>query len=302
MSDQYALGSRGNKWRSAKANVQTAYASTLSENVGAFRSSSFDSAVEGQCPCCLKRGINEPAHQTRQLDLSDLNEGQIGSTNLAEMYLVCPNGAHTNCCHPIGLSRIRFKFKKHGLIELAVSATCMSCHYGGERPEILIVQGSPGELCEVNSKKCCRNPKIKLSSATVTFTLTSTPTEASKANTIAASINRPFSSHLLNHGRRECSYLTTHAEIITRSSGFKPEGILKGSIAAWAMSMEARLHNERGVPKMIDGGLTASLQSIGALGHIKPEAFISLKTALEGLLHRRSSSRHRRSRIGTNAS
>ncbi len=68
-----------------------------------------------------------------------------------------------------------------------------------------------------------------------------------------------------------CSYLRDHAADIAHNIGYESTGIQKGSFAAEGMSREARACGG-GVPKMVDGGVSASLQSIGATGYIKPAA------------------------------
>ncbi|KAJ1410930.1 hypothetical protein B484DRAFT_402778 [Ochromonadaceae sp. CCMP2298] len=96
-------------------------------------------------------------------------------------------------------------------------------------------------------------------------------------------------------------------------SGYEPRGIVKGSPAAKAQSMEAKAHGGAvpkggvtaalqsgssgntkgspgakgmskeakeeggGVPKMRKGGVTATIQSIGDAGYIKPAALEALK-------------------------
>ena len=72
--------------------------------------------------------------------------------------------------------------------------------------------------------------------------------------------------------------LRKKAPDIANYLGFGPQcfdepcgGIARGSVAAWAMSVEARAHKGK-VPPMMAGGVTAALQSIGSLRSIKPEA------------------------------
>jgi len=65
--------------------------------------------------------------------------------------------------------------------------------------------------------------------------------------------------------------LRARAPAIVNSLGYYCNGISKGSRAAKGHSMEARA-NGGGVPSMLEGGITASLQSIGATGRIKPSA------------------------------
>ena len=76
-----------------------------------------------------------------------------------------------------------------------------------------------------------------------------------------------------------CSMLRANAPKIAYQLGYTGGGITKGSFAAKGMSMEAKAHGG-GVPSMTDGGISASLQSIGAVGYIKPEAEESISTAL----------------------
>ncbi len=80
-------------------------------------------------------------------------------------------------------------------------------------------------------------------------------------------------------GSVSCRELQAAAPYLANQIGWEKGGILKYSIAAKAMSTEARAYGG-GVPKMSDGGVSASLQSIGATGYVKPMAATSLRTAL----------------------
>ncbi len=80
-------------------------------------------------------------------------------------------------------------------------------------------------------------------------------------------------------GSVSCRELQAAAPRLAHQAGWESGGILKSSIAAQAMSMEARAHGG-GVPKMCNGGVSASLQSIGATGYVKPTAAKSLGIAL----------------------
>jgi len=75
----------------------------------------------------------------------------------------------------------------------------------------------------------------------------------------------------LNVERISCQQLLSRGPELARHLGYSSEGIEKDSWAARGMSVEARSHGG-GVPSMQYGGVTASLQSIGATGMIKPEA------------------------------
>ena len=79
-------------------------------------------------------------------------------------------------------------------------------------------------------------------------------------------------SHLTFRGSR--------VPYLAQGMGYTSSGIQKGWYAARGMSLEAKFYGG-GVPKMAHGGITASLQSIGATGHIKPAAYNSLSHALE---------------------
>ena len=76
-----------------------------------------------------------------------------------------------------------------------------------------------------------------------------------------------------------CSTLRANAPEIAHQLGYSAGGISKGSFAAQGMSMEAKAHGG-GVPSMTNGGISASLQSVGAVGFIKPEAEESISAAL----------------------
>ena len=66
---------------------------------------------------------------------------------------------------------------------------------------------------------------------------------------------------------------------IAHRMGYTPAGVSKGSLASKGMGIEARA-NDGGVPKMGDGGITASMQSIGATCDIKPQAAASIQAGL----------------------
>lgn len=76
-----------------------------------------------------------------------------------------------------------------------------------------------------------------------------------------------------------CREMVARGPEICNSMGYTTYGIQKSSLAADGMSIEARA-NGGGVPKMRNGGITASLQSIGAAGYIKPEAAASIHDGL----------------------
>ena len=83
----------------------------------------------------------------------------------------------------------------------------------------------------------------------------------------------------LNVDRISCLQLMSRAPEIAHHLGYAPGGIQKGSRASMGMSREARAFGG-GVPSMELGGVTASLQSIGASGTIKPEAKRAIAAAL----------------------
>jgi hypothetical protein len=68
-----------------------------------------------------------------------------------------------------------------------------------------------------------------------------------------------------------CRQLLQRGVELAQHLGYKTEGIKKGSYAARGMSLEARACGG-GVYGLQQGGVTASLQSIGANGYIKPQA------------------------------
>ena len=72
-----------------------------------------------------------------------------------------------------------------------------------------------------------------------------------------------------------CGQLIRRGVELAQHLGYRTGGIHKGSLAAQGMSIEARDHGG-GVPGLKDGGVTASLQSIGASGYVKPEAKANL--------------------------
>ncbi|KAJ8611136.1 hypothetical protein CTAYLR_003541 [Chrysophaeum taylorii] len=78
-----------------------------------------------------------------------------------------------------------------------------------------------------------------------------------------------------------CSGIVERGPSIAQSMGYGTygTGIVKGSLAAEGMRIEAKA-NGGGVPAMKKSGVTASLQSIGDTGRIKPAAAKSLNKAL----------------------
>ncbi|KAK3278915.1 hypothetical protein CYMTET_13179 [Cymbomonas tetramitiformis] len=66
---------------------------------------------------------------------------------------------------------------------------------------------------------------------------------------------------------------------IAATNGWEPGGIQKGSNAAKFAKAE-RAYNGGSLPKMTEGGVSASFQSIGATGRIKPAAEASLMSAM----------------------
>ena len=78
-------------------------------------------------------------------------------------------------------------------------------------------------------------------------------------------------SAALSLNKFSCNQLVQRGVELAQHLGYNSGGILKGSYAAQGMSIEARACGG-GVYGLKDGGVTASLQSIGANGFIKPEA------------------------------
>ena len=73
-----------------------------------------------------------------------------------------------------------------------------------------------------------------------------------------------------------------HQPALASNLGWKVEGIVKGSFAAKIMSKETRSCGEQGgLRKMKNGGICASLQSIGSTGEIKAQANQNLTTFQE---------------------
>ncbi|CAK9053267.1 unnamed protein product [Durusdinium trenchii] len=79
----------------------------------------------------------------------------------------------------------------------------------------------------------------------------------------------------LSLDRISCSQLMSRGVELAQHLGYKTGGIDKGSPAAQGMSIEAQASGG-GVFGLKDGGVTASLQSIGASGYVKPEAKANL--------------------------
>ena len=76
-----------------------------------------------------------------------------------------------------------------------------------------------------------------------------------------------------------CQELRANGPWFADKMGYTSEGISKYSLAAQGMSIEA-IANGGGVPPMREGGITASLQSIGACGYIKPAAEAAIQDGL----------------------
>ena len=75
----------------------------------------------------------------------------------------------------------------------------------------------------------------------------------------------------LSLDRISCNQLVHRGVEIARHLGYSTAGIEKGSCAAQGMSIEARAFGGQ-IYGLTAGGVTASLQSIGAAGYIKPQA------------------------------
>lgn len=88
--------------------------------------------------------------------------------------------------------------------------------------------------------------------------------------------------------RVSCSQLLSRSVELVRHFGYEEVGIKRDSDAARGMSIEAKASGG-GVKRMRLGGVTASLQSIGATGMVKPEARDAIACAMLrlGLLHGR---------------
>lgn len=83
-----------------------------------------------------------------------------------------------------------------------------------------------------------------------------------------------------------CNQLKSRGIDLAHHLGYLPDGIKKGSQAALAMSIETK-QNGGTIPSVNEGGLIASLQSVGALGLIKAKAVENIRRALrkKGILH-----------------
>lgn len=79
--------------------------------------------------------------------------------------------------------------------------------------------------------------------------------------------------------RISCRDLLARGPELAEYLGYEAGGIRKGSRAALGQSMESCAYGG-GVPSMRRGGVTASLQSIGSTGMIKPEAKDAIAAAL----------------------
>ena len=82
--------------------------------------------------------------------------------------------------------------------------------------------------------------------------------------------------------RISCNQLVHRGVEIVRHLGYSAAGIEKGSLAAEGMSIEARAYGGQ-IHGLAAGGVTASLQSIGANGYIKPQAKENLAEHLRRL-------------------
>lgn len=92
-------------------------------------------------------------------------------------------------------------------------------------------------------------------------------------------------AHTLSLQRVSCEDLISRGPELAEHLGYLPHGIQRDSIAARGMSHEARASGG-GVPSVEEGGVSASLQSIGARGSITPKAQRAIYLALKrmGLL------------------
>ncbi|GAX81436.1 hypothetical protein CEUSTIGMA_g8866.t1 [Chlamydomonas eustigma] len=95
------------------------------------------------------------------------------------------------------------------------------------------------------------------------------------------------SSNLMQLTQSEIKAIEAMAPIMAQSLGYGPSGIVKRSLGAQGMQKERQ---ELGyVPSMKEGGVSASLQSIGATGRVKPAAARALAAALYRNAHLQSS-------------
>lgn len=89
----------------------------------------------------------------------------------------------------------------------------------------------------------------------------------------------------LGLSRISCSQLQSRGVDLARHLGYSAGGIQKGSQAARAMSREAK-QNGGTIPSVKEGGVSASLQSVGALGSVIPKPMENIRRTMQrnGLL------------------
>ncbi|KAL7549807.1 hypothetical protein ACHAWF_013081 [Thalassiosira exigua] len=99
--------------------------------------------------------------------------------------------------------------------------------------------------------------------------------------------SRDNGSLMLLHARTlklkkvSCEQLLSRGPDLSNFLGYRAGGVVKGSQAARLMSGEAKECGK--LWKMEDGGLCASMQSVGALGFVKPEARENVRRVLQRL-------------------
>lgn len=87
-----------------------------------------------------------------------------------------------------------------------------------------------------------------------------------------------------------CSQLKSRGADLAHHLGYAPTGIQKGSPAARVMSNEAKRYGGT-IPSVKDGGITASLQSVGASGSFKQHPTENIRRALRRNLYAKDFSR-----------
>jgi len=195
----------------------------------------------------------------------------------------------------VGLSQVFVKFHEPGRLQATVVSACLHCSREGNAiPER---RGKPGDEFVLRTQRCCAHPRVKLysfkfkfrpdrdeSPTSVLWDAPPPPSTLAPSATPGFFGRKPFAAFArkakrLAHG--SCATLTDRApEALVRPMGFGAGGIVKGSPAAFAMSVEWRCGGGTG-GKMEHGGLTASLQSVGATGAVGCQAAHAINRALQ---------------------